>query len=165
MKKVLSLMSVLAVLIAMNGTPLPADEWFDMQNCAICKHMGEHMDMMQHIQWDTHLINTGMMSVAIIPSEYQATMKAAHKNMEATIERLKGGEEMKLCGFCNSYGKLLSQGAKSEDIETPDGSINLLTSTDPKVIAQIHEHANKSIAEHKKMMEHMSHEHAKSGGQ
>ena len=165
MKKMIGLVSVLFVLTAMSTTQLTADEWFNMKDCGICKSMGDHMDMMKHVEWETHLINTGMMSVCVVPSEYQATMKEAHKNMEAAIDRLKGGQQMKLCGFCQSMGKLIEQGAKSEDIETPDGSIHLVTSTDASVVAQIHEHATKSIEEHKKMMEHMSHEHATSGGQ
>ena len=160
MRKVASLALAVCMAMVIDSTQLLADEWFDMKNCAVCKSMGEHMDIMQHIKWETHLVNTGMMSVSIIPAEYQAVMKEAHEKMEATIEKLKSGEQMHLCGFCESYRKLMAQGAKSEDFETDAGHVSLLTSTDPQVVAQIHDHAKKTMAEYKKWHENMAHGHA-----
>ena len=81
-------------------------------------------------------------------------MEKAHKGMEATIEKLEGGEAMDLCGFCTSYGMLMAEGAESTELKTVGGDISLLTSDDPEVVKKIHAHAEKTIEEFKKMMAH-----------
>ena len=75
-------------------TATAEDDWFDMENCAICKHMAEHQHMMMDIKWEAKPITKGMLMVAVVPEKHQATMKEAHKNMMKTIARLKQGEEM-----------------------------------------------------------------------
>ena len=134
-------------------TATAEDDWFDMENCAICKHMAEHAHIMPDIKWEMTATEKGMITVAVIPEKHQAIMKDAHKKMKKTIAKLEAGEKMDLCGFCTSYGSLKEAGANIEEFETDGGiMITLVTAERPELIEKIHQHAKKSMEEHKKMM-------------
>jgi hypothetical protein len=79
---------------------------------------------------------------------------AGHQDlkMKDTGEQLKSGKKMELCGFCNSYGKLMDAGAKEQEIETAFGMINLLTSDNPEVAEEIKKHAKCTKREYKAML-------------
>ena len=132
--------------------------WFDLDNCAICKNMSDVEDLLPNIEWENHKIPNGMLSISVVPEEYKEKMDKAHEGMEATIERLKSGEAMELCGFCTSYGALMEAGAESTELKTVGGDISMITSNDPTVVEKIHAHAEKTIEEFKEMMEH-GHDH------
>lgn len=148
----LSLLLVAALPVLSFAEEDKEKPWLDMQGCSICKHMGEHMDMMEHVKWETHKIATGMLSASVIPKEYRAKMKEIHEKMQGVIAQLEKGKEMPLCGFCTSYGELKMAGAKSEDITTEFGMIGLLTSEDPEVIKKIHAHTDRTVKEFKKFL-------------
>lgn len=66
---------------------------------------------------------------------------------------LTAGEDLPMCGMCQSFGVLHATGkVKWESWETPAGHITLMTSTDPEVIEMIHEHAQRTIEEYAKMV-------------
>ena len=132
-----------------------AGDWFDMQNCGICKCMGDHMDIMGDITWETHKLPNGVMSVSVIPDEHKATMKEAHDKMMGAVKRFEEGESMDLCGHCESYGELLGMGAQKHEIESSIGTITIMTSDDPEVVKKIHAHTDRSNEEYKKMMTQM----------
>ena len=79
--------------------------------------MGEHPELMTDMEWETHLVDNGMLGVAKIPAKHKATMASLHEQMKAKSQDLASGKEMQLCGFCDSHGKLLAAGAKEQ--ETP----------------------------------------------
>lgn len=145
----------LIALVALACSSVDAQEessWFDLDNCAICKNMSDVEDLLPNIKWENHKIPNGMLSISVIPEAYKEKMETAHKGMEATIERLQGGEAMELCGFCTSYGALMEAGAESTELKTVGGDISMITSNDPAVVEKIHVHADKTIEEFKKMM-------------
>ena len=121
--------------------------WLDMQKCQICKCMGEHMETMQHVTWETHKIDHGMLSASVIPSEHRAMVEAIHKKMHAMGNLRATGKEMELCGFCDSYGALKQAGAKEQEITTDFGMITMLTSDDSDLVKKIHDHADRTIKE------------------
>lgn len=131
-------------------------QWFDLENCAMCKHMASHADMMAEMKWETHVIDNGMLSVAMIPEKHQATMKEVNAKMKAVGDELQAGKELHLCGFCNSYGGLMESGAKEQQVETSFGMIAMLTSDDPEVVKKIHGHAKRTIAEYDAMLKAQS---------
>lgn len=133
--------------------------WFDLTNCQICKHMSEQEGLLEHIQWENHVIPDGMLSIAVVPSAYRSKMDAAHEQMHNAGEKMAAGESLKLCGFCESYGALMAEGAKSTELKTVGGDIHMLTSDDPQLVAKIQTHAEKSIDEFKKMMASGEHGH------
>lgn len=151
---ILPLVFVALLLPAVMAADKEAGEkpWLDLQGCAICKHMGAQMDMMQDVTWETHKIDNGMLNASYVPEEYRAKMAEVHQKMLGTAAQLVKGEELPLCGFCQSYGKLKMAGASSKDIPTQFGMIGLLTSDDPEVVKQIHAHADRTIAEYKKFL-------------
>jgi hypothetical protein len=148
MNRVSTTLGVVALLL----TTAVADHhketpWLDLQNCEICKCMGEDMEMMQHVTWETHKIDNGMLSASVIPEQYQAKMDELHKQMHAQGEKLQSGEKMALCGFCESWGELMKAGAKEQQIKTDFGMIGMLTSDDPQLVKKIHAHADRTIKE------------------
>lgn len=127
--------------------------WLDLQNCSVCKCMGENMDMMQHVTWENHKISNGVLSASVIPDKYRDRMDQLHVKMKAVTDRLEKGEEMPLCGFCTTFEELRKAGAKTEEIKTDFGMIALTTSDDPEIVKRLHAHTDKTVAEFKKFLE------------
>ena len=126
--------------------------WFDMDNCEICAAMADHKADMMRVKWETHKLENGLLSISVVPEDLKPAMDKAHKQMEKTIKRVEAGEEMHLCGYCQSLGHLMGHGAKKEELDTVGGHIFMLTSDKPEVVKEIHQHVDKSLAEFKKMM-------------
>lgn len=149
MKKVGTLLAAVA-LCAMIAPQIGAEEeaaWFDPHNCGICKNFTKEEGLMEAVEWEAHVIANGMLSVASVPAEFEEAFARAHKGIEETVKRMQGGEPTKMCGFCMSYGALMMAGAKVEQIQTKAGHIGLVTSDNPEVVAKIHAHAKRTIAE------------------
>ncbi len=122
--------------------------WFDLEHCPICKCMSSQKGLMESMKWETHVIDNGMISVSTIPADKKEAMAKCKKEMTAVLDKLKSGEKMELCGFCNSYGALVELGAKAQEIDTENGMISLLTSDKPEVVKKIQEHAKTTIKEY-----------------
>ncbi len=135
--------------------------WFDLENCSMCKNMSAEKGLMEHMEWETHLITNGMLSVTVVDPEYKEAFDRSMQNMKKTGEKLMAGEQMHLCGFCTSYGGLRMAGATFDYVETDAGHIDLVTSSDPKVVEMIRKHGQRTIDEYEKMMkeEHEGHSH------
>lgn len=152
--------TLIVTLVAWMASAVSADDnkdekWFDMEHCAMCKHMAEHPDLVTKIKCETHVIDNGMLMVSNIPKDQQAAMEAVHKKMGETIAELTSGKELPLCGFCSGFGKLMEAGAKNQDIKTSMGTISLLTSDKPEVIKKIQEFAKRTQTEYEKMQHEM----------
>ena len=149
-------------ILAAFAVPLAAapgtTPWFDLENCSMCKGMMAEEGLMENMEWENHLTKEGMISITVVAAGYEEAFERSMKHMEATGEKLKTGEEMYLCGFCQSYGGLHMAGANFENIKTKAGSIGLVTSHDPEVVAKIHAHGQKTIDEYNKMVAAGSHE-------
>jgi hypothetical protein len=165
---------ILVAMFAALFLPLVAiageGSWFDMEHCAFCKHMSAEEGMLDHVHWETHKIADGMLSVTVVEPEWKEAWDRAMAKMEATGEKMMQGEQMKMCGHCQSYGALHMAGVSFEDIETDVGIISLATSDKPDVVKMIHKHAQRTIEEMAKMEEsekghdHSSHEGHSHGG-
>ena len=153
MKKLLLSVALMMVVPAVVSAD---DDWFDMQNCDICKCMAKNMDVMMEMKWETHKIADGMMMIAVIPEKHKKTMEKAHEEMMHVIAKMEKGAKTHMCGFCTSYGGLKQAGAKFEELETVGGKVTLVTSNEPELVEKIHTHADKTIAAHKKMMKEMA---------
>ena len=121
--------------------------WIDLQGCDMCKHMGDNMEMMQHVTWENHKIANGMLSASVVPKKYREQMNAVHEKMKAVGEKAAKGGKLTTCGHCESFGKLVMAGAKTEEIKTDFGYISLVTSSDPEVVKKIHEHTDTTVKE------------------
>ena len=141
--------------------------WFDLEKCSMCKHMTAEEGLMEHMEWENLLTKDGMMLVTVVDSKYEEAFHRSMKNMEAEGAKMMAGEELYLCGFCQSYGALHMAGANFENFESDLAYITLATSHDPAVVKIIHDHTQKTIDEYAKMVaaegkgdnDHPSHDH------
>jgi hypothetical protein len=105
----------------------------------MCKNLTEE-GLIEHIEWENHLIKNGLITVSRVDEEYEPAMKRAEQKMTAVGAKLQSGEQMPLCGFCMSYGQLMMAGVQIEEIETEFGYITLMTASDPELVKMIHAH-------------------------
>jgi hypothetical protein len=137
-------------------TPSMAEEemaWFDLEKCAICSKLDAEKGLMESLDWEAYVISDGMLSITVVPKAYEEALLRAAEHMEASLKELESGEPKPICGFCRSYGALVLAGAQVEEIDTRAGHVSLITSTDPAVVAAIHEHARQAIREAKRVLE------------
>ncbi len=156
-----TLLSLTSVVAQQEGDKTQTKEpaWIDMANCEICQNFKFMEDQMMNIKWETYIIETGLMSISVVPEELVEKMAEAKKGMEKTIARMETGEKVTGCPFCQSMGSMIGNGAKMQEISTIAGEVQLITSDDPEVVKQIHAHAKKTIKYHKEMMGEL-HEHS-----
>jgi hypothetical protein len=135
--------------IAVAGEDAP---WFDLVNCGMCKNLSATPGMLDAMAWNHYVIDEGMMTVAVVPDQFEEAWHSAKEAMHAAGQKMMAGEKMQLCGYCTSFGKILQTGnANMEVVDTPAGEITLVTSGDAATIAMIQEHARRSMAEMEKM--------------
>lgn len=151
--KTLRLIAVgVAVALAATGL-VAADEtpWCDMDNCSMCKPISSRPDLMQNLSMEVHDISDGMIQVcSVMPAQAEA-YKTAWAEMDATSKRLQAGEEMYLCGMCQAFGTLMMSGAKIEMVPTKHGHVQMMRSSSPETVAQIHAWAERTRTEMAKM--------------
>ncbi len=146
----LAMVAVVAVVVADHGGE---QSWFDMDNCGMCKPMASEEGLMDHMDWEHYLISNGWMSVTTVAPEFMEAFERAHTGMGEIAVKMAQGEEVHLCGFCQSYMGLAMAGANVENVKTSSGYIGLVTSADPAVVAKIKDHAKRTMDEYQKMME------------
>lgn len=139
------------VLCAFVAIGVAGDEkpWFDMKNCSMCKDVNPAL--MQHMAWDHYDMSNGVISITTVEPASMADYKTMCTSMEATSKRLAAGEKLPLCGMCTEYMSLMAKGAKTEMVWTKDGSVRMVTATDPAVVAGLHKWAATTRAEMQKM--------------
>ena len=126
-----------------------AKPWFDLEHCAMCKHLGAQEGLMDAMKWEVHKIDNGMMMVAHVPKNMMEKMKKAEEAMQAAVKELASGKNLEMCGFCECYGNLAKAGMQVQEFKGETGSISLMTSDKPEVVKQIHEMADRTIKEQK----------------
>lgn len=151
--------TVICLCLAVGSFATAQEEspFFDLENCGICKTMSNVDGLFEKVKCETEIIDNGMITVSVVPDDMKDAVAAAHKDMEAAIEKLMAGEKMELCGFCKSMGKLHQAGAQIQKYNTDSAEVMLITSDDAAVVDIIHEHAKKAIAAKEEMMEKMKH--------
>ena len=154
MKRELIICTALAaVVLAIPFTCDAGDEcWFDLENCSMCKHLVAEKGLLENMEWENYVIADGMLSVTHVAPGYEEAYGRCMHNMEQTGQQLMTGQQMYLCGFCQSYGGLHMAGAQFETVETGVGQIDLVTSSDPEVVEMIRIHAQRTIDEYNAML-------------
>ena len=159
MKKTLILLAmVLVALPALaGGNPHKTPSgWFDMENCDFCRHLVADPELLSHCQWETLPIADGMMTVMTVEPAYAASLAKAGAGIEAVAAKMHSGQldptKAKMCGYCQSYGQLMAAGVTMETVKGKVAEVTLARSTDPKVVAQMHEVARRNTEEMAIMM-------------
>jgi hypothetical protein len=145
-----AMVAVLAAPLAMAGGGVSSD-WFDMEKCQICAPMMAEKGLIDHVHWHDHSFATGMVMACSVDPGHEEAFKRSGEKMQAVIARYMNGEEMFVCGHCNSMKELAQAGAKIEDLMAADSYLTVVSATDPRVIEKIHAHAERSNAEMEKM--------------
>ncbi len=142
-----------AVVLAIPFTCGAGEEcWFDLEECSMCKHLVAEEGLLDNMAWENYVIADGMLSVTHVAPGYEEAYGRCMHNMEQTGKQLMTGQQMYLCGFCQSYGALHMAGAHFETVETGVGQIDLVTSSDPAVAEMIRVHAQRTIDEYNAML-------------
>jgi hypothetical protein len=151
MKKGLLVLSCFVALAVAGGLATAEEQvWFDIENCAFCKHLGHEEGLLSNIRWETHLTANGAVTLTQVPKEYEQAFQRAEEHMQDAATKMGRGEEMHVCGFCESYGKLMMSGVTIESYKGEVARVTLMSSSDEKVIKMIHDHAQKTIDEYTK---------------
>jgi len=154
MKRSICLLTGLLVVLAVAATAGDEKPWFDMENCAFCKHIVAEKGLMEHMCFEYHDLTNGILSITTVDPEYQEAYERAQKNMEAV-----GAEMMKdpqaqppyMCGHCEAYGGLIMAGVMPQHVKAAVGDILVWTSDDPEMVAKLHAFADRSMEEMAKM--------------
>jgi hypothetical protein len=118
--------------------------WLDMENCDMCKVFYEHEGLMDNVSGEHHLVANGLLSLTTVTKEYQEAYGKAKDEMMQAIGRMQAGEQLEFCGMCASHGVLQQKGVKIEYVNSDVADISLMTSSDPEIIAMIHEHGKRT---------------------
>jgi len=125
--------------------------WLNMEGCAICEPLMAEKGLMEHLHWGEHAFAAGLvMTCSVDPGHEQAYGRAGAK-MQQAIERYMSGEAMKVCGQCASMKELAMAGAKIEEVQAAGAHLTIVSATDPKLVARIHAHCERTNAEMAKM--------------
>jgi len=147
---VLIALGALFLITAISNAEEPA--WFDMENCAFCKHLIENPDLLDNMTWEQYNISDGIVEVTMVKDEYKEAYHKAIKGIEQTAQEMAAGKQgLKMCGHCRYYGMMMMAGAKMETVEASVGDITLITSEDPETVKMIQEYAKKNKEEMAKM--------------
>ena len=156
---------VLAVLVlavgvagaafAEEGTKTSEAPWFDMENCAFCKHLLKDPKLLENMIWEHHDISNGLLMVTTVKPECQKSYQEAMGAMMDLGQKLEKGEvdmkDIKMCGSCQHWGMLEKTGAKFEHVQGKTADIMLMTSDKPEVVKKIQEYGQRSREELAKM--------------
>ena len=147
MKKSVAMLTLAVVLLGAGAALAGEQAWIDLENCAMCKNLTTDMDLFQHMTWDTYLLANGMMEVTTYPAGYDERFKKLMATFEQCGQKMASGEQMPMCGMCSSYGQLMMSGAQMDQQQTRAGWVTVMTSQDPKVVAMIRTHGQRTIDE------------------
>ena len=152
MKSMIAALALFCVIAAPVAAGPSVDKpWFDLEHCSMCKAMLAQPGLMEHMKWDNQAISTGMLSVCTVDPAYAEAYGKVGIEMQKVMKELESGKTMELCGMCMSYGALMHEGAKADEMMAGNVHIMTMTATDPKVIAGIQAHAKRTIEEYAKM--------------
>jgi hypothetical protein len=128
----------------------------EMEKCDMCKHIAANPELMKNMTWETHKIDNGMLCVSTVPKEKMSDFQALNAKMKATMDKMTSdaatGKQPELCALCEGMAELMKSGAvKEKEIQLTNGSIHMMTSDDPAMVAKIHAEADKAIEMQKQM--------------
>jgi len=126
--------------------------FFDMENCSMCVNFTTDPTLMPNLGWEHHNVAEGMLSITTFKTEAaEVAYQEAISNMEANGAKLMAGEDLPLCGFCQSMMGLMMEGARHEVVPFEGGTVAMMTSTDPETVKHIHLHCDTINEELEKM--------------
>jgi hypothetical protein len=125
------------------AAPTMANIKAEMAKCAVCKNMAAHWDELAPVMTmevvnlnDGIVIDHGVTDPAKV-TVLQSSCDAAGKAGAACMNMTDAQAKTELCPFCQEIRSAVKAGAKLSSGHTKDGSLMVMTSSDPKVQSQI----------------------------
>jgi hypothetical protein len=160
------LVFALPVLAGEHGAMKTPSGWFDMETCAFCKNLTTDPGLLEHATWESHAIENGMIYIMTVAPEYAESMAKASAAMEELGAKMQSGQvnpaTVKMCGSCQAFGQLMMAGVKMETVKGDAAEVTIVTSTDPALVAKMHEIVDRNTQEMALLMgggEHPGHQH------
>lgn len=150
--KILNTTILLLALTTAAAPAAPGGGWFDLENCAMCENLTADEELFANMEWTTHLFANGLVEVTTVPAAFENRFNELMAKMQATGARLQSGEQMNMCGMCQSYGGLMMAGASMDQITNGEDHISVISSRDPDVVEKIRTHGQRTIDEYAKWM-------------
>jgi hypothetical protein len=141
---------LVALALVFWALPAVAQEkpWFDMQNCDFCKFLVKDSNLLKNMLWEHHDLSNGLLVVTAVKPESKAAYEEAMAGMAKMGEEMaKGKTDVKMCGHCEYFGKLMMSGVKIENIATSVGDITLMTTDNPETLKMICEYGRRNKEE------------------
>ena len=163
--RIKTLTGVMLLLLAFAMT-VTADEapWYDMENCEMCKSFSAQPGLMENMSWEQYKISNGFVSMSTVAKGHMDAYNTANAACDALGDKMATGEEVALCGSCVAMGGFFAKGATMEQVETSNGGLMLVTSSDAELVTAMHAWADRNAEEMSKMMEHKAMGHDKKEG-
>lgn len=164
MKTTLSTIAVILVLTAGVASASPTDAWLDLENCAMCRNLTIDQELFTAMTWETLLFENGLVEINTVPAGYEERFEKLMTRLMEAGKKMEAGEEMPLCGMCQSYGALMMAGAAMEQLQAGKNHISIISSRDPEVVEMIRAHGQRTIDEYAKWQAaEASHDHGQEG--
>ena len=135
------ILTICAVALIVSVAALAGDDaepWFDLENCAFCKHIGAEEGLVDHMHSEYHNLKGGILFIMTIDPQYKEAFDRAQAAMnEVGIEMQKTGEVPHMCRHCRMYGEFMTSGVAIECVEAEVGSICMMTSEKPEMVEKL----------------------------
>ncbi len=153
MKRLVTLSLAIALVAGFSASALSGDHgsagaWFDMEKCGMCSNMAKYDGLVDNMQWESHDMAKGIMTLCTVSDGYLEKYRSATKDMHAAGARMMQGEQMEMCGSCTAMGGIMMSGAVGmESIEIKHGSIMMFTSDDAETVKKLQKWAKRNETE------------------
>jgi len=119
-----------------------------MAKCEICKLITEQPELMAACDYSLADWSQGLIiSVNVKKPELMKQLRAFEEREKKAckkFEKMSGKDMAKsLCPFCVEYFSFIKKGTKEERVQTPAGTITILTAKDPALIKELHAWSSK----------------------
>ena len=143
MKKLISIAALCLLVLAVTAV---GDErpWMDMKNCEFCKAFTAEKGLMEHMTKEYHATACGVTTVTYVDKEYNDAFGRAMSTCNTLAEGMKKGEKHTTCQYCETMGSFMMAGAKQDDFTSRGAMVSVFSSTDPAVIAKMHDWCKKT---------------------
>jgi hypothetical protein len=164
MKKTMITTAAILLMTTAALAAAPTGNWFDLDNCAMCRNLTADEELFSNMQWENKLFANGLLEITKVPAHFEDRFQELSAKMQATGQKLMAGEQLPMCGMCQSYGTLMMAGATMDQITSGESHMTIISSQDPKIVAMIRTHGQTTIDEYAKWMtsgekSHKGHDH------
>ena len=149
MKKV-CLVAVLALAVVTGSVAAEDKEppWFDLKNCAFCKHLDAEPGLIEHMQMEWLDLPKGILMIGRVDEAYREAYERANKKMEKVGKHMmETGEIPYMCGHCRAYGELIMLAGEPQHIRGELAEVLIWTSENPETVKKMQAFAKRTMDE------------------